>query len=813
MRYGSGNNISYLIFHTSKATSSLISASWRYQSKIKFISSVQIIGMKRLINALFIYLICVGLPFGLFAQQLPESFWISYDGKRLITGNKPAEGFYNENNIKVVELRFAQTDWWTQLMSNRISKRDIPATLIYDGKTYPNVGVRFRGNTSFNFSATKKSYSITMDFTDSTQDLKGYETLHFNNAAEDPSFIREVMYLHLNRKHIPAAKANFIHLKINGENFGQYPNIQVLNGDFMKEWFLNNDGTRWRAERTTTGGGGFGAGTSTLNFLGTDTALYKPHYTLKQTYKQHSWQDLVKAVQALNTPNEDELKKVFDTDRALWFIAHEIMFGDDDSYVNKGGMDYYVFWDSATARITPIEYDGNSVFNNIATNWSPFLKETNAQFPLMNKLFAVPALRQRYLAHVRTMLEESLHPDYYNPLVDKYYALIDTFVASDPKKTTTYAQFTTAKTTIKNWLNARRNTYLNNAEVNRPYPAIDNVIYTADGTPFTKPSAGQSETIKAKISFAAGIQAVNLYYSTGLDGYFEKTTMKDDGLSGDGAAGDGVFGGKIPGYGKGTYVRFYIEAVANDAAKTVAYMPKGAEHDVYFYQVKLNQSNISGVVINEIMAANKTAVKDPNGQNDDWIEFHNLNATPLDMSNFYLTDDVSKRGKWQFPAGTSIPANGYLIVWADEDGNQTGLHANFKLSNSGETVILSDRDTAVIDQVIFGAQIDDRSFARSPNGTGDFVIKAHTFNKSNDSATPTTEILANDVKLYPNPTQTSVTIEVGLDKRLDAQVVNLLGQTIVRTQFSRQITLNTEGWQRGIYWVKIGDVVKKLVVQ
>jgi hypothetical protein len=62
--------------------------------------------------------------------------------------------------------------------------------------------------------------------------------------------------------------------------------------------------------------------------------------------------------------------------------------------------------------------------------------------------------------------------------------------------------------------------------------------------------------------------------------------------------------------------------------------------------------------------------------------------------------------KWQFPDDTTIPANGYLIVWADEDTTaRPGLHASFKLGKSGETVYLTDTDShnnQVLDWVSYG---------------------------------------------------------------------------------------------------------------
>ncbi len=125
------------------------------------------------------------------------------------------------------------------------------------------------------------------------------------------------------------------------------------------------------------GGGGFGAGTSSLNFLGDDTSLYKLHYNLKHSGIPNPWTYLIKATRELNNIyNIDTLNRYLDVDRALWFLAKEILFGDDDSYVNKGGMDYYAYYDKETGRLIPLEYDANSVMKGQTSTWDPFLKES-----------------------------------------------------------------------------------------------------------------------------------------------------------------------------------------------------------------------------------------------------------------------------------------------------------------------------------------------------------------------------------------------------------------------------------------------------
>jgi|WetSurMetagenome_2_1015567.scaffolds.fasta_scaffold970615_1 hypothetical protein len=139
------------------------------------------------------------------------------------------------------------------------------------------------------------------------------------------------------------------------------------------------------------------------------------------------------------------------------------------------------------------------------------------------------------------------------------------------------------------------------------------------------------------------------------------------------------------------------------------------------------------VVINEVMPVNSATAADQNGEYDDWIELYNLTSKAVDLSGYYLSDTKKDLTKWKFPEKTNITANGYLIIWADNDTLETGLHANFKLSSAGEEAILTNPQNVVIDKVVFPAQTLDITYSRIPNGTGDFKWSSPTFNRSNGS--------------------------------------------------------------------------------
>src|SRR4051794_21351428 len=70
------------------------------------------------------------------------------------------------------------------------------------------------------------------------------------------------------------------------------------------------------------------------------------------------------------------------------------------------------------------------------------------------------------------------------------------------------------------------------------------------------------------------------------------------------------------------------------------------------------------VVISEFMADNSSGLKDYYAQNSDWIELHNLDSTPRDLSGWHLTDNKANLTEWAFPTGSTIAAGGYLVVFA-----------------------------------------------------------------------------------------------------------------------------------------------------
>ncbi|HPS54993.1 MAG TPA: CotH kinase family protein, partial [Sedimentisphaerales bacterium] len=134
------------------------------------------------------------------------------------------------------------------------------------------------------------------------------------------------------------------------------------------------------------------------------------------------------------------------------------------------------------------------------------------------------------------------------------------------------------------------------------------------------------------------------------------------------------------------------------------------------------QKTVPILVINEFMASNGGSYVDPQGDADDWIEIYNTTNSPINLAGMYITDKLSDLTKYQIPTGsaslTTVPAYGFLILWADEDMIDGANHVGVKLSASGEQIGLTASDgVTVIDSLTFGSQLPDISFGSYPDGS------------------------------------------------------------------------------------------------
>jgi hypothetical protein len=122
------------------------------------------------------------------------------------------------------------------------------------------------------------------------------------------------------------------------------------------------------------------------------------------------------------------------------------------------------------------------------------------------------------------------------------------------------------------------------------------------------------------------------------------------------------------------------------------------------------------------MASNTGFIRDPaDNKTDDWIELFNPTDAAVDLTGWFLSDSTGDPLQYSVPAGYSVPAHGYLLVWADgtpeqNSTNRPDLHVNFKLDKAGEAIVLSMPNDTIMDSLSFGPQTNNISQGRFPDG-------------------------------------------------------------------------------------------------
>ena len=686
--------------------------------------------------------------------------------------------FYEIGVTQEIKIYFDEPNW-DYILDSFYVKGDedrLAGTVIVNGERFEGAGIRYKGFSSVSIHRTKNPFNIKLDYIDDGADYQGYDKIKLSNVIQDPSFVREVYSYILARQYMPASQANFANVYVNDTLLGLYTNVEAVNKDFLENHFLSNDGILVKCNPLYLN---FTGENSNLNFVhGNDSSDYYDFYEIKSDY---GWTKLLRLIKSLNNSTEP-LEDLLDIDQTLWMHAFNYALVNFDSYVGYA-QNYYLYEDDLN-RFTPILWDlnmsiGSFRFADASTFWGGFSIEQAKTVdplshfsgvsvfprPLMRKLFSIDRYRKMYLAHIRTIINQNISNGSYLQYCRGLQGPIDASVRADSNKFYTYNQFIENVDStvndlidypgIKDLMENRKNYLLNYSGI-AGEPQIQDLRHFPN-----KHKVGDSLFINAKVIDG---DSLFIYYKGNDNSRFTRAIMKDDGLSYDGKANDSTYGIKIPNVGAQFIYHLYAE---NDSSGV--FSPERAQRGNH----RLTAS-YSGLVINEIMADNKV-IQDQNGEYDDWIELFNTSNDTLSTSGLYLSDDDSELKKYIFPDLRIAPGE-YLIVWADEDTKQSGLHADFKLNADGDEVYLSDFGRIILDSVQFNSTLTGSTRGRFPNGTGEFTSMRPTFSAENvktDSG-----FFTDMIYVYPNPSTGVFQVIVNELSSYDWTVSNMEGKIL-----------------------------------
>lgn len=704
--------------------------------------------------------------------------------------------------LPVESLRFLYADPYADT--------EVPATFTFTRgslvETLEQVGVRFRGNTSR--AAQKKSFKVSINTFVRGRSWRGLEKLNLNGEHNDPSMIRSTLAWALFADEaLPSSRAAPVELYINGAYYGVYANVEHLDETFMERRFGTADGDLFKCLYPADLAYRGSSGSDYIHRDGSGRIVYEWSQGADSVA---AYNRLAAFIQTLNQTSSADfparIEEVFDVNAFLHTLAVDVVTGSwDDYWYNQNN--FYLRFDPESGRVNylPYDYDNSYGVDWVGRDWgtrNPYSWGTGTR-PLASRLLAVSAFRARYTFYLRQLLGGAFASSRQSARIDSLYTLIDAAAVRDTFRTKDYgysvSDFRNAPTAaagghvkygLKPFVQARRQSLLTALDATNTAP----IVHLPEARP-RRPTTADTLTLTVRVEDEAVPSVVGLVEG---DAATPPLPMFDDGTHGDAVAGDGVYSLRLAPTAAATRT---FRATASDVLGQIGTSPVLAVTVV---------PAATGLVVNEFVASNDGAFRDPAGDADDWIELFNPTDAPVRLLGYTLTDVLATPAKWAFP-DTTLPAGGYLIVWADDEAAEGPMHAAFKLGASGEAVGLF-REGAQVDAVTFGPQTTGVSTGRSPNGTGGFIALPSItpgaanplINARSDEARPT----ADAPRLFPTPFGHRFTLTLPPSPSLwRVTVVDVLGREILHDNLPGDVGAWTfdRGVPPGIYLVRVAS--------
>jgi hypothetical protein len=221
------------------------------------------------------------------------------------------------------------------------------------------------------------------------------------------------------------------------------------------------------------------------------------------------------------------------------------------------------------------------------------------------------------------------------------------------------------------------------------------------------------------------------------------------------------------------------------------------------------------IYINEFMADNSLTITDDKGLYKDWIELYTPNSFSLDLTGYFLSNDINTLTKCKIKENQSHYSNEngyYELFWADGTTTLSDTHLNFELRKDGGTIYLTAPDSiTILDSVSYPALTKDQVYQRNGDANENWI-------KSN-KATPTTsnttqtvgikENTRNDIKIWPNPIKRGQILYLNSEQNLE-----IINNTGIKVQSLTKATqINTTNLNAGIYYLRLENgIIKSIIV-
>lgn len=480
-----------------------------------------------------------------------------------------------------------------------------------------------------------------------------------------------------------------------GQMFGSYAANEIYDSNWSENHLpLNDGGNVYKVIRDVD--------PPNFEYRGTDNLSYTNTYFKETNTSEDDWTDLktMLSVMGENTGaifTNANIRQVIDPEQWLTHMSAMAILANSESGLNTGNNDdYFLYRGGTDPRFVLAFHDldqiltqgggtGQSIFRSTQ---SPTSGDTEGTFRAMTRFLRSPDFEPSYYATLQRLLDTTFSKPQFDSVVD---ATLGGYVTPG------------VINNIKSWMDTRRSVVQNAINGLVP-PVTNNPVATIANEP-RSPSPSRNATL------VVGGEAIT-HYRFSLN--------------------NGAYGAEAP-----VATPISLSNLPQGSTNTVSVIGKNTNNiwqspsTPTTSKTWIVNTNTPTVRLNELLASNAAGAPH-SGTFPDTLELFNDGTSPVALDGLRLTDDKDAPGKFTFPAGTTLAAGSYLVVYLNDPDGTPGLHTGFSIDVSGDQVYLFDRSsngTVILDSVEFGPQITDLSIGRV-NASG-WALTQPTFGGAN----------------------------------------------------------------------------------
>lgn len=313
------------------------------------------------------------------------------------------------------------------------------ADLDFHGTLVENVGIRYKGNSTYQMSqqGLRRPLKIDINHYIENQKLHGMNGFALGNGAADPTRIRDALAFAVFRAaKVPASRTAFakVSLTVDGKYdktyVGVYTLIEPVDKPFLKQHFKSDKGMLLKPERIQG-----------LMYLGEKWDAYKDRYNPKHEPTEEQKRRLIEFTKLVNMADDATFKKkigdFLDVDGFLRFAAANSLISNLDSFFGLGH-NYFLYLNPKTNRFHFIPWDLDLSFGSMnfgggdSVEWAISTPYTGKN-RLTERVLAMKEHNDAYRGHLKSLTAGAYSPKEMNALIAKLEGAIKDAVAKEPK--------------------------------------------------------------------------------------------------------------------------------------------------------------------------------------------------------------------------------------------------------------------------------------------------------------------------------------------------------------------------------------------